>query len=353
MDKVGVIDPLADGDYDEWLLEQPGATIFHTSKWARVLAESYGHRPCYLTLGPKPGRAVLPLMEVASALTGRRGVSLPFTDFCSAAGSPGGGMENKALALGRDWGWRYMEFRGGESPGAMQPSTGGNAPAKPRASVAFWAHEVIVKACSTQPALNFSPAVLRAVRKAERSGLSTTISTDAGAMRQYFTLHCATRKRHGLPPQPWRFFDSISRNLVETGDGFVTLCKLGESAVAGAVFLTFGGMGIYKFGASLASAQALRPNNLVMREGFKACAERGCERVHLGRTSLGNEGLRRFKLGFGAQESTLEYHRYDYRRDAYVRTPDRAKPGWINHVFRALPIPCLRLAGSALYPHLS
>jgi len=39
---------------------------------------------------------------------------------------------------------------------------------------------------------------------------------------------------------------------------------------------------MYKFGASDSGFQHLRPNNLVMWEGIRHCAERGCERLHFG-----------------------------------------------------------------------
>jgi hypothetical protein len=90
-------------------------TAFHTAEWAQVLHETYGHRPLYLAIG-EPGRisALLPLMEVASPFTGRRGVSLPFTDSCSVLEvSPGvaGPLYQRALELGKERGWRYLECR--------------------------------------------------------------------------------------------------------------------------------------------------------------------------------------------------------------------------------------------------
>ena len=50
--------------------------------------------------------------------------------------------------------------------------------------------------------------------------------------------------------------------------------------------------------------QNLRPNNLVMWEGIKSLMQRGADTLHLGRTSMENEGLRRFKLSRGIFDST-------------------------------------------------
>ena len=90
----------------------------------------------------------------------------------------------------------------------------------------------------------------------------------------------------------------------------------------------------------------------MMWNAIKRYAEHGFARLHLGRTSLANEGLRRFKLGLGAREERIEYYKYDFLEESFVRDTDRAE-GWFNRVFRLLPSPLLRLAGSLLYPHLS
>jgi hypothetical protein len=89
-----------------------------------------------------------------------------------------------------------------------------------------------------------------------------------------------------------------------------------------------------------------------MWAAIKRLASDGFINLHLGRTSLANEGLRRFKLGFGAREEKIEYFRYDFRRDALVLDVDRAET-WLNNWFRRLPPLGLQLVGRILYPHLS
>jgi hypothetical protein len=76
------------------------------------------------------------------------------------------------------------------------------------------------------------------------------------------------------------------------------------------------------------------------------------ERLHFGRTSLSNGGLRRFKLGWGAKEHELEYLKYDLRSERFVVERDRAE-GQHNRVFQAMPMFMLRAAGAALYRHIA
>jgi hypothetical protein len=134
--------------------------------------------------------------------------------------------------------------------------------------------------------------------------------------------------------------------------GLVVTAFEGTKPIAAAVFFYFRRRAIYKFGASDFACLQLRPNDLVMWGAIKHFASRGFVSLDFGRSSTTNEGLRRFKSGFGARETTLEYHRYDFRSGGFGKDTDRAE-SWVNQIFSRTPVPVLRWLGSRLYPHLS
>src|SRR6516164_1241950 len=77
------IDPLRQSQWDTWIAARPDGSFFQGSAWARVLQETYGHRPVYFCkFGSDRLQSLLPIFEVTSRISGRRGVSLPFTDYC-------------------------------------------------------------------------------------------------------------------------------------------------------------------------------------------------------------------------------------------------------------------------------
>ena len=121
---------------------------------------------------------------------------------------------------------------------------------------------------------------------------------------------------------------------------------------AAGVFFHHGRQAFYKFGASDYAFQRFRPNNTLLWEAIKRCVDNGFETLHLGRTSLANEGLRRFKLGFGAREERIEYYKYDFVGQTFVRQIDHST-AYFRPLFRCMPLPVLRFAGEMLYPHLS
>ena len=170
-------------------------------------------------------------------------------------------------------------------------------------------------------------------------------------MTSFYQLHCETRRRHGLPPQPLRFFESIQKNLIDFGLGEVVLAGLDGTFVAGAVFLRSAGRAIYKFGASSTAHWDLRPNQWVMWHGIRHLVTAGCSELHFGRTSQSDKGLSRFKRSWGCRSETLQYFRHDTLSDRWLASAGQKAE---SHplIFGKLPLMLNRLAGRLIYPHL-
>ncbi|MEZ5276828.1 MAG: GNAT family N-acetyltransferase [Opitutaceae bacterium] len=342
---IQIVDPLSDPSWDDRVLSLPSYSFFHSSGWARVLRDTYGYKPVYFVLSDDNGlRSLLPIMEVYSLLTGRRGSALPFSDDCDGDHvdpEEFAALFRAAQLYGKERGWQTLECRGGvDSVPDATPST------------SFYGHRLDLKKSHHELFSGFYSSVRRAIRKAERSGLRIEKSSDRNAILDYYALHCLTRRRHGLPPQPIRMFENIHRDILSQGNGFVILGRKGLHAVAGAVFLHFGTHAIFKFGASVKETLHSRPNNLIMWEGIKRLADLGLPTLHFGRTSFLNKGLRNFKRGWGTTESRIDYLKYDLKLDRYLQSPDRTQ-GWHNALFRLMPIPLARLVGSMLYKHVA
>lgn len=338
------VDPRHDPGWDSLVISHPGYTFFHSTAWAKVLYKSYGHEPVYLRCfdGGKLV-ALLPMMDVRSPLTGRRGVCLPFTDFCGPLmfGEGGSAVVIDSLSeLARKRKWKYFEIRERKS---FEPF------ATP--SVAFYGHTLDLRGSEEDRLARLKSSVRRALRKADRSDLNIQASRTRESMLEYYRLHLQTRKRHGVPPQRVSFFLNIYEEAIRQGLGFVVTARIRSRPIAAAVFLQFGKKAVYKFGASDERAQELRGNNLVMWEAIRFLAANGAESLHFGRTSLSNEGLRRFKLTWGTQEEKIEYLKFDTVAGAWATGRDAAS-GFHTEVFSRLPLALNSLAGALIYPHL-
>jgi hypothetical protein len=298
-------------------------------------------------------------MEVRTLSGRRKAVGLPFTDSCpilSTAGEltpdpeelrvvpkPGGlgspvqELFQRARQLAVEKRWSEIELRLGlvERSGASS-------------SVTFYNHTVALESDDARQAALAESSVRRCQKKFQSGPLTVSVGTSLDFVRRYYGLHCLTRQRQGAPPQPWRFFTHIFEELLDRGMGYVVLVSLESKPIAGAVFLHWGKKAMYKFGASDLSFQHLRPNHGVMWTGLRHGARLGCNSMDLGRTSMDNEGLRRFKSGWGAVETRQVYHCLDVGSNSWRQLSDRTT-GWQTHVFRRSPIWLSRIVGQLVY----
>lgn len=300
--------------------------------------DTYGFVPTWFAAD----NSLLPLMEVDSWLTGRRGIALPFTDECAPLGTAEKDFQplfQNAVKFGASRRWKSIELRGGRKFFSEAP-----------ASLSFYGHSLDLIADEPQMFEKVAGSARQAVRKAEKDGVTVEVLQSETAVREFYVLQCRTRKRHGLPPQPLVFFLNIWRHILSQNQGMVVLASHGGVKIGGAVCFFLGDRAIYKFGASDYRRQQLRPNNLVMWTAMKWLAQHGATTLHLGKTSLANEGLRRFKLNLGAAEQRIEYVKFDLRTNRFVTESDGVA-GWHNRVFGGMPVFLSRLAGELLYKH--
>ena len=85
-----IVNPRDHPDWDEMLLLSNDHSFFHTSAWSKVLESTYRFQPLYFARFEESRFSFLmPLMEVRSPVTGRRGVSLAWTgNRLDSAGRP-------------------------------------------------------------------------------------------------------------------------------------------------------------------------------------------------------------------------------------------------------------------------
>lgn len=338
-----VVDPIEYPDWDRRVLGGPDYSFFHSSAWAKTLVASYGFRPAYIVV-PEEDRFALmmPLMEVNSRLTGRRGVSLPFTDQCRPSvvhEELFAQAVRTAVRHGEERGWRYIEWRDAGRFDDLLP-----------ASELFHVHDVDLAKAGPDLFRSLSDNNRRNIKKAQREGVAVSVRTSLGSIEEFYRLNLITRKRHGLPPQPHAFFRNVYEHVLVRDHGIVVSASHQGRVVAASVFFHFGKRAIYKYGASELTYQHLRPNNLVMWEAMTWYGARGFETLSLGRTEMDNPGLLQFKRTWGGEERLARYHRYDLRKREYVplRSPASAR---FESLFSRMPACVLRLVGRSFYKH--
>jgi CelD/BcsL family acetyltransferase involved in cellulose biosynthesis len=342
MDGVTVLE-LTDPRWANFVAAHPAATPFHHPDWARLVASCYGFRAFALATTDTTSaiRAGLPVIEVSQPFSSPRWVSLPYTDYCPPLLSPGQREEELVAALGQASGAagvRRIEVRA--------PLAGASA------SHAALRHVLPLHGGPGAVYAGFHRSqVQRNIRRAEREELTVRRATRAeDLVGTFYRLHLQTRRRQGVPVQPRRFFQLLWEGVISPGLGSVLIVEASARPIAAAVFLAWNGTVIYKFGASDASAWSLRPNHLLFWHAIRTACEQGNRRFDFGRTDAGQEGLRAFKLSWGAVEEPLVYGALPGGEKA---SRDRRAARMLAPAIRHGPLLFCRAIGETLYRYIA
>jgi CelD/BcsL family acetyltransferase involved in cellulose biosynthesis len=300
--KVELIDPVRDPRWAEFVEIAPAASVFHHPRWIALLEDQYGYEVLACCVADRDGRlrAGQALAMVKSRLTGARLVGLPFSDICPPLISEGDGV-GAALTVALE----ELRIRLGvplEVHGSLPQLLPSAHPSK------HYLHHVLTLEPDADAVMRrfAKPQILRGARRAQREGVRVELRTDHDALMAFYRLHVATRRRQGLLPHPRQFIARSSR-LLDDGLGFVAIAWDGAEPAAAAVFLHFRDVLTYKYGASDASRLPKRPNNLLFVDAIRWGCAHGMATLDFGRTDIGHESLRAFKLAFGPDERQLVY----------------------------------------------
>lgn len=341
---IEICNPLTDSKWDRHVSNNEMSTVFHTSLWQRVLVDAYRFKPHGVCIAaPDAGNAVIPFMEVRDIVQRKKGVCLPFSDFCPPL------VENvKDFTLlfehikeyGKQQKWHSITFKGWDCFSETVP-----------VASCCYGHELSI--AGDIPALFtcLRSSTQRNILKAEKAGITIHVGNSESDIRQFYRLNCITRKRHGLPPQPFSFFQKLYKNIISNGSGIVALAFIGTTCISGAVYFHSGKKVLYKYGASEYKYQYLRANNLLMWEAIKYYNQKGFHILQLGKTELHNTGLRQFKQGWRGKEYLIKNYTYHYPSQRFIQVPSKVK-GIHTSLFAHMPQTMLRLMGTVLYRYM-
>jgi len=341
---VQIINPLSFPGWDDQILKFEEASIFHSSSWARLLSDSYRFKPRYVISHDKGElRAVIPMMEVRNLQGEKKGVSLPFSDYCFPLFTDEAAFERAfdfALDSARINKWKSLTLCG-------------NAPFRKEIppSTFYYRHVLRLGTDEKKQFGLFRENTKRNITKAIKENINVSFETSWEAVNEFYRLNCLTRKRHGLPPQPILFFKNLHKSVITQGKGSVAIGRLQGRPITASVFLHYGNKVFYKYGASNEQFNDTRGNYLVMWEAIRRYGDQGFETLCLGKTEVQHKGLLQYKTGWRAEQLIINNYSYDMRQGAFVVLNPRIS-GIFHNIFRRLPIPILRMIGSLSYKYM-
>jgi len=274
------------------------ATIFHHPAWLETLAGTYRYRPFVISV--MDGGSIvtgMPFMEVRLPFSGKKWMALPYTDYCWPLGSSDGWncliQELNEVIQARSV--SSIEVRW-EMPSGYRYQTQDNV-----------LHLLNLISDYSTPRHDFHRMHRKNIRRAERSNVEILTGDGLDYLRSFYQMHIQTRKRHGVPVQPWRFFENLHRYIISRGLGWIMLARHNTEWIAGGIFLQYGKTLTFKYTASYEDRLNLRPNSLIYDRAIQYGYEHGYSTVDLGKSAVDQTGLRDYKKRWGAAEIPLRY----------------------------------------------
>ncbi len=303
-------DPTKDPRWAELVERHTRASIFHTVGWLKALRHTYGYEASAFTTSSPTGNLEngWVFCRINSWLTGRRLVSLPFSDhcepLCDALEDVNFLVRYLQTTLDHQE-WKYLEMRPIDGRFSQLIGEVGFLPA-----TTYFLHTL-----DLQPELKEvfrsldQDCVRRRIQRARKVGLVEKCGRSDELLREFYALFSNTRSRHHLPPTPYVWFKNLIHYLGEALE--IRVAYNGKTPVAAILTLRFRDVVYYKYGCSDARFNKFGSMPWLLWNAIQeAEIEDGAREFDMGRTDDRNEGLLTFKNHWVPHPKRLVYWKF-------------------------------------------
>ncbi len=343
------LNPISDQRWPDFLNRHPHAHVFHTPGWLQALQRTYGFLPIAFTTSPATSdlNNGIAFCHVDSWITGKRLVSVPFSDHCDPLFHNPDDLNQLASDLGTECArgqYKYVELRP-----RMTIMPGSSFYVADR----FLLHRLDLTPNIDDLFHGFDESCIRRrIRHASKENLAYEQGRSESMVREFFRLMVMTRQRHQLPPQPIEWFF----NIVEFLGPAATIHLIRKDTLPIAAILTLGYKRslVMKYSCLDENYKKLGPMPLLLWEVIQYAKQHDYLEFDLGRCDIGDQGLATFKTRLGAVASELSYWRHTLTggaqqthsgRDSQLRVAKR--------LFMHMPRALLVASGRVLYKHFA
>lgn len=288
--------------WDALVARAAGASVFHTSAWAKLWTDEWPDARWEALVVEEGGEYVAGL----GAVIRRRGLfrtvdAMPFATY----GGPllrTGHPDPDGLAMALLEG--FARWIGGlfVLRASLAWYQGDRAAFPERLEpVESFTHVLPLSADYEEVASHFSPSTRRLVRQADESGLSIEVADTLERVHEFHNLATETVRRRGGTPKPRSLYERIFRDLVPKGIGRYHLVRHGTDAVAGSLHFFHEGVATNWLPVSRETAWPLRPNNFLIAGLLETLSAAGYLEYNFGSSPADATGLIRYKEGWGAR----------------------------------------------------
>lgn len=300
--RVEAVDPRWD---PRWrTLSEAAGSLFTAPPWIAAVTQCYGFTPVARVAFDASGAPVAGLAWIdVDDLRGGRRIALPFGDRADPI------LIGPAAQRATGWAAVAADALDGTLPFTLRCLDESAAAGDARLAAvgeAAW-HATPLDAPPDELHARFRSQTRRNIATAQRAGVEVVLSADSDAVAAYHRLHVGLRKhKYRLLAQPRAFFDRIWKEFHPHDGVRVGLAMVDGVPVAGAMYLVWGKVVYYKFGASTPEHLALRPNDALHWALIRWAVDRGLTALDWGLSDLDQPGLVHYKRKWATVERRIQ-----------------------------------------------
>lgn len=328
---------LAESDcvaWDAFVQAAPDATFFHLTKWRDLIVRHHRHRAHYL-YAERGGQivAILPLIEMRSAIFGHSLSSLPFAVYGGIVGQDVEGrkaLEDHAADLARKLGVAHLEYRNVTTRHAEWP----------RQDLYVTFRKEL--APDDEANLLAIPRKQRAmVRKGINAGLVSSQDTDVD---RFFAVYADNVRRHGTPALSKAWFQALQEAFGDDCE-VTTVCDGTGRALSSVLSFYFRDEVLPYYAGDIAQARDFAANDFKYWELMRRATGKGCRIFDYGRSKVGT-GPYSFKKNWGFEPAPLSYEYVLLKRDSIPQNnPMNPKYRAFIAMWKRLPLAVTNVLG--------
>lgn len=307
--RVRAIDPCQEKAWDQFVDGHPFGWVTHLSEWKEVMARSFQHvEPHYLALFERDRIiAGLPLFLVKSWLTGNKLISVPFGTLCDVLVLDP--MQFKmlleaSLVLLKKQHASFLELRTLLSAEFIHDQ---------RLGVQRYYQHHFIRLNGDPETLKKSfhrTCVRQKIQRARICGIKVRVAKHERDLQTFFKLYVLTRRRLGLPTQPYIFFKAIWDVCSPSGKVELLIAEHEDRPLAGLINFKYKSRVSAEFAASDPASLHMSPNHILFWETIRMACRDGFKVFDFGRTNPTNLDLMNFKRRWGSEVIELAHFYY-------------------------------------------
>lgn len=350
--RIHIIDPSSDSRWNDFVEKHPFGCIFHHSAWKEVLEKTFPQLKSFYFIAEDSDafiRSAIPFFWVNSWITGSRLVSLPFSLYCDPLVETQEVFNlliNAVMEKQRQINAGFIVIR---TRFVERFFTNMNF----KQFIGYKNHTLSLTPSLETIKRSFHRSCVRQrINRAEQSNITLSRARSESDVKCFYELYCMTRKKIGLPPQPYRFYQNMWEILYPRNMLGILIAKYQDQPVSSLLFLKYKQRVHAEYMGTDDNFLDHSPNILLFWKAIQQAKAEGYRFFDFGGSAINNLDLITFKRRWGTVEEDISHYYFPSIKGLSSEVEESTKYKLLTKLSPKLPDRFFKWAGQVLYRHL-